>query len=216
MNSAFQKKLACKNSEISELLYYSNNFLSFSKKEDEANKFLEKGDINTTPVKFIINEVKDKDFFISNIEISQYSEYKTEDEVLVLPLSCFTIENICDEIINNIPVKIINLQMLGNYKNKIDNYMKTINQEELQVFYEKSLKSDFGKTLYNSLGKEIHDKFQKEIEKETNVTLENIDIEPPPPKPPSPPPSPPSSSPILGNYISLPLSYSNMRMMSHI
>ena len=83
--------------------------------------------------------------------------------------------------INNISVKIINLQMLDSYKNRIENYMKNINQEQLQNFYEKSLKSEFGKVLYKNLGKEIHDNFQKEIEKETGTHLENIDINPPPP-----------------------------------
>ena len=131
MESAFNKKKECKDSEISELLYYTNNFLSFSKKENVADGFIAAGDRNTIPVKFIINEVKEKNFFISNIEISQYSAYKTEDEILILPLTCFTIENIYDKIINGISVKIINLQMLDSYKNKIENYMKTINQEQL-------------------------------------------------------------------------------------
>ena len=184
MESAFNKKKECKNSEISELLYYTNNFLSFSKKENVADGFINPSDTDKIPVKFIINEVKDKKFFVSNIEISQYSAYNSEDEVLILPLTCFTIENIYEKIINNTSVKIINLQMLDGYKNKIENYMKNINQEQLQNFYEKSLKSEFGKVLYKNLGKEIHDNFQKEIEKETDTHLENIDINPPPPPPP--------------------------------
>ena len=200
------KKKECKDSEISELLYYTNNFLSFSKKENVADGFITPGDRNTIPMKFIINEVKEKNFFISNIEISQYSAYKTEDEILILPLTCFTIENINDKIINGICVKIINLQMLDSYKNKIENYMKTINQEQLQTFYEKSLKSEFGKTLYKNLGKEIHDNFQKEIEKETNITLKNIDIAPPPP-PPSTPKFSSYKSRYLYNEITTPYYY---------
>ena len=181
MESAFKKKKECKNSEISELLYYTNNFLSFSKNENVADEFIKASDNDIIPVKFIINEVKDKNFFISNIEISQYSDYSDEDEVLILPLTCFTIENIYEKKINNISVKIINLQMLDSYKNRIENYMKNINQEQLQNFYEKSLKTEFGKDLYNNFGKEIHDNFQKEIEKETGTHLQNIDIKPPPP-----------------------------------
>ena len=164
--------------------YFTNNFLSFSKKENVADGFISPSDTDKIPVKFIINEVKDKKFFISNIEISQYSAYNSEDEVLILPLTCFTIENIYEKIINNTSVKIINFQMLDSYKNKIENYMKNINQEQLQNFYEKSLKSEFGKVLYKNLGKEIHDNFQKEIEKETGTHLQNIDIDPlPPPLP---------------------------------
>ena len=184
MESAFKKKKECKNSEISELLYYTNTFLSFSKKENVADEFIKASDNDIIPVKFIINEVKDKNFFISNIEISQYSDYSDEDEVLILPLTCFTIKNIYKKKINNIDVKIINLQMLDSYKKTIQNYMKNLNQEQLQDFYENSLNTEFGKDLYINLGKEIHDNFQKEIEKETGTHLQNIDIDPlPPPLP---------------------------------
>ena len=49
--------------------YYTNNFLSFSKKEN-VDSFIKPSDTDKNPVKFIINEVKDKkfkDFIYNNI-----------------------------------------------------------------------------------------------------------------------------------------------------
>jgi hypothetical protein len=182
----YSKKKACKNTEINELLYHSNNFLSFSKKENIADSFISTGNYNEIPVKFIINEVNDKDFFISNIDISQFSRFTHEEEVLILPYSCFIIENISKQIINHISVKIINLKMLDSYKSKVNNYIKTASQEELKVFCEKSLKSDFGKILEKNLGKNLGKEIKKNLQKEIKIIKE-------PPKEPETPGGPEKS-----------------------
>jgi hypothetical protein len=184
----FKKKKACKNTEINELLYHSNNFLSFSKKENIADSFISTGNYNEIPVKFIINEVNDKDFFISNIDISQFSRFTHEEEVLILPYSCFIIENISKQIINHISVKIINLKMLDSYKSKVNNYIKTASQEELKVFCEKSLKSDFGKILEKNLGKNLGKEIKKNLQKEIKIIKE-------PPKEPETPGGPEEPEP---------------------
>ena len=50
LNYYSKKKKACKNTEINELLYHSNNFLSFSKKENIADSFISTGNYNEIPV----------------------------------------------------------------------------------------------------------------------------------------------------------------------
>ena len=89
------------NAGFPKVIVYSRSFLSFSKNKNTAEGFIGKKD-NKDLIKilFIIdkNENKkiDKNRF-SNADISEFSRYGSEEEVLVFPLSCFIISRIESE-----------------------------------------------------------------------------------------------------------------------
>ena len=95
--------------------YSCKNFLSFSKSEKEADKFLNKNlgcDNSLYPTKFIIEKCGKKlngNNLMSNIEMRHYSGFASEQEVLFLPLSCFEVTSIDDSVFNEKNIKIIKL-----------------------------------------------------------------------------------------------------------
>ena len=102
-------------------MYYCKNFLSFSKSEKEAEKFLKKNlgcDNSLYPVKFIIKNNLSDDNLMSNVEMRDYSWIASEQEVLFLPLSCFKIIDMHDSLFNNTKIKLIELNYVGIYNNK--------------------------------------------------------------------------------------------------
>ena len=54
-------------------------------------------DDNTVNILFILDECKDENFFVTNIDIESLSSIKSEKEVLILPLTCFEIVEIGEE-----------------------------------------------------------------------------------------------------------------------
>ena len=97
-------------------LYYCNNFLSFSKSEEEANKFLGNNlncDDSLFPTRFIIEKNENISNLMSNVEMRHYSTFATEKEVLFLPLSSFRITDISDSKFMNKNIKIIKLNYVG-------------------------------------------------------------------------------------------------------
>ena len=101
--------------------YSCKNFLSFSKSEVEANKFLRKNlncDNSLYPTKFIIEKCGIKlngNKLMSNIEMRHYSGIASEQEVLFLPLSCFKVTKIDDSVFENTNIKIIKLNYVGMF-----------------------------------------------------------------------------------------------------
>lgn len=99
--------------------YSCKNFLSFSKSEKEADKFLNKNlgcDNSLYPTKFIIEKCGKKlngNNLMSNIEMRHYSGFASEQEVLFLPLSCFEVTSIDDSVFNEKNIKIIKLNYVG-------------------------------------------------------------------------------------------------------
>ena len=95
--------------------------MSFSKKKDKAMEFLVKSIYNDcTTILFNIQKPKNKNFFLSNIDISSFSKFKSEAEILFLPLSCFEIIDISSEK-NFLGVKYIEVKLkyLDEYEEKI-------------------------------------------------------------------------------------------------
>ena len=106
------------NYKSNKYLYYCKNFLSFSKSEEEAEKFLKKNlecDNSLFPVEFIIKNNLSNDNLMSNVEMRHYSGIASEQEVLFLPLSCFKIIDVWDSLFNNTKIKIITLNYVGMY-----------------------------------------------------------------------------------------------------
>jgi hypothetical protein len=80
--------------ETDKIFFFSRKFLSFSKKEEIANDFLQTAifcNYTGVYVRFIVEGIEDDDFFVSNIDINamNLSAFTEEEEVLFLPLSCF-------------------------------------------------------------------------------------------------------------------------------
>jgi hypothetical protein len=98
--------------------YSCKNFLSFSKSEKEADKFLNNNlgcDNSLYPTKFIIEKCGklNGNNLMSNIEMRHYSGFASEQEVLFLPLSCFEVTSIDDSVFNEKNIKIIKLNYVG-------------------------------------------------------------------------------------------------------
>ena len=124
-NQEFQEmkdsfRLAKKNKSLKPI-YYAKNLMSFSKKKDKAMEFLLTSSYNDcTTILFNIQKPKNKKFFLPNIDISSFSEFESEAEILFLPLSCFEIMDISSEK-NFSGVKYIEVKLkyLDEYEEKI-------------------------------------------------------------------------------------------------
>ena len=132
------------------LFYFSKNFLSFSKDEKNAKNFLkpiENGE-NAISVLFIIEKIKKDDFFITNIDIENLSQFKNEKEVLVLPMTCFEIVKIDEEeIFNNVKYRKIYLNYLDKYEDEINKKINEFDEKKINEFFTNSMKSKFGESI---------------------------------------------------------------------
>ena len=135
------------------LFYYSKSFLSFSKEKDEATKpafFNNDYQGDTETVLFIIKKCKNEKYFISNVDIEKFSNYKDEKEVLILPLTCFKVVRIGNkETYRNVTYRKIYLSYLDKYLDKITEKINNLNskndKEEINKFFTDSIRSNFGK-----------------------------------------------------------------------
>ena len=142
------------------LFFFSKNFLSFSKTKHIAHSFLN-NDNKSVTVLFILEEPKDKDFFLTNLDIESLSAIPSEKEVLMLPLTCFEIVKIDDEdTYKNVKYRKIYLKYLDKYQKsiieKIDYLKESQNEIELKKFFENSMKNLFGQIV-----KKCYDKNNK-------------------------------------------------------
>ena len=137
-------------------IYYAKNFLSFSKSQNVAKKFLKDVQKGLKKILFILQKPKNKKFFISNIEIESYSEFgNKEEEVLFLPLSCFEIIDIREEKESDLEYSIVELRYLENYKEEIDSEIEKIKNDKdgenaqikIDEFFVNSINSKFGKDV---------------------------------------------------------------------
>ena len=160
MNNNYLKAQGNKDKSL-KAIYYSKNFLSFSKDKNKSFEFLDNRE-NCTSILFVIQKPKNKDFFITNIDIESFSSFKNEKEVLFLPLSCFEIIEISSEkqiIKNNKKYKLreVKIKYLENYEKEINSKIEKIKgTDEINNFFEKSLKSKYGEDVqkyYNKKNK---------------------------------------------------------------
>ena len=89
-------------------------------------------------------------------------------EVLFLPFSCFSVEEIITDNFEQeeIKIKIIHLKYLDSYKIKIDEAIKEINNSE-------EIKDEIENGLMNDLGKDVKDLFKSNIKHEYEKYIEN-------------------------------------------
>ena len=150
-------KKAKNENKINSFFYYCKMFLSFSKSEKVAKNFLNFGNDELIPVLFEVKglneeDMKNNNFFVSNLDLENISEYKNEEEVLFLPFSCFEILSITDEEIvsfgENLKFKRIILNYLYKYKSQLYDYIKDIKEKEkLQNFLKLSINSEFSQEI---------------------------------------------------------------------
>ena len=170
----------CQNKdEINSCLYFSKNFMSFSKKLDVALGFMNEGNENLIPVLFEVEGIDEKeqinDFLVTNLDLDNITEYEEED-VLFLPFSCFEIISINNEEINSfgkiIKFKKINLSYIYKYKTSIHEYIQKIEEKEkFEVFLKEVINSEFRNEISESMNfynLDIGKEFQKCIIKTIN------------------------------------------------
>ena len=106
--------------KIPKVIVYIKPFQSYTMKKNIAIKFMNKAKKREkhSNVLFIINkkEYDLKEELFSNAYIADYSKYKSEDEVLFFPYSCFGIEKI-NQVDNHLE---ISLEYLGKYKSYLE------------------------------------------------------------------------------------------------
>ena len=112
---------------------FSKSFLSFSKDENEAKKYLEYTDKNLPKVLFkLINDNKEGYNLSTHGDIGKISYYPNEKEVLFFPFSSFEIKDIQNINIENEKGYEIILLYLGKYLKDIENDKNiTINENKI-------------------------------------------------------------------------------------
>ena len=168
LKSEFDKIITNKNKCVNnneKLFYFSKNFLSFSKDEQVAKDpvFFNNQNYGNTvvTVEFIIEKCENEKYFITNIDIESLSNFRTEKEVLILPLTCFEVVKIGDEEeYKNVKYRKIYLSYLDKYLDKIIEKINELNnksdKKEIDNFFTKSMNSKFGKNVID-----CYDKKQK-------------------------------------------------------
>ena len=168
------------NLETNKIFFFSRKFLSFSKKEEIANEFLQTAifcNYTGIYVRFIVEGIEDDDFFVSNIDINamNLSAFAEEEEVLFLPLSCFEVVKIEDENFFGNNIKIIRLRYLNKYKDIInknfENILKEQNNDKLEQFINEGINSKYSQGICKYLGYDFNEHFYDEISRKTNVEL---------------------------------------------
>ncbi|MCQ2819769.1 MAG: hypothetical protein MJ252_21095 [archaeon] len=110
-------------------------FLSFSKQESVADYFVthSKKSKELSRVKFKIQGIPiSSSYFVSNAEIGSLSEFPEEEEVLVLPFSCFEVVDIRPDKLDG--VTLVELKHLYESEKKIKNYIKWSGKDEVAQF----------------------------------------------------------------------------------
>ena len=137
LKSEFDKIITNKNKCVNnneKLFYFSKNFLSFSKDEEVAKNpaFFNNQNYGNTvvTVEFIIEKCENEKYFITNIDIESLSNFRTEKEVLILPLTCFEVVKIGDEEeYKNVKYRKIYLSYLDKYLDKITEKINELNNK---------------------------------------------------------------------------------------
>jgi len=149
-------------------IYYARNFLSFSKSQKTAFKFLKTVPIGLKKILFVLQKPQNKDFFISNLDIGSYSVYgNNEEEVLFLPLSCFEIIDIHEEKESNLEYSVVKLRYLENYKKDIDSEIEKIKNDKNDEKAQKKIDEFFENSLYSKFGKDV----QKYYDKKNKISI---------------------------------------------
>jgi len=144
-------------------LFYSKQFLSFSKDMNVSCKFLPKdADKNSIPILFEVNISNSKDAYSNNVDIEEFALYPQEKEVTFLPYSCFVIEEKFEDFEKDgIKYKKIKLNYLGNYSKQINEKIKDLNKEKIKSLLESD--SNFSENIKKKFKNEFKDLVQSDL-----------------------------------------------------
>ena len=173
------KELMKKKTEKQDILFFTKNFLSFSKSRGVADSFLNNGKNKVVGnnslllCMFIIE--KGENSIAYNIDVLDNSALgDKEEEVLFLPMSSFLVTKIetIDEYKNYIYLK-----YLDKYKIKIDEKLRKISKSEKEKLdFKKAFLNDYGKyiyMLYNNIIDDCNKYISKDI-KDFRVDIPDI------------------------------------------
>ena len=172
-------ELMNKRREKDEILFFSKNFLSFSKSRGVADRFLNmnKGgvDANDSLLLCIFILEKGENSIAYNIDVLDNSHFQeSEKEVLFLPMSSFLVTKL--ETIDKYN-NYIYLKYLDKYKTKIDEKLRKITQSEKdKLDFKKAFLNDFGKysyILYNNIIDDYNKYISRDI-KDFKVDIPDI------------------------------------------
>ena len=148
------KKIKKSNNELNAALFYSKKILSFSKDINVSYSFVNNNYENSIIFETNISGIKKySDILSYNVDITNFSYFQAEKEVDFLPFSCFLIEGGIEERkIDNHNCKIVKLNYLGKYIDKINSKLEDLNEFNI----EKILKNEKTKFI-----KDINEKYKK-------------------------------------------------------
>ena len=149
------------------------NFQSFSKDLFIAESFLCQ---NTEGNALLIVEgIKElNNFYISNLDIENFSNFSNEKEVLFLPWSSFEIVSIRTDSLCGKNFKEIRMKYLNEYKNKIDGYLnkvwnstesENIRKKNFNHLIEKIFNSEIRLQVENDFSSKMKEQIDEEIKK---------------------------------------------------
>ena len=142
--------------EDENILFFTKSFLSFTKNETIADNFI-KYEQYYVPCKYVIENYNSQ--FAYNIDVKDNTYYKTEEEILFLPMSCFFVVNIKKtENREKETVYNVYLKYIDEYSKKIEDKFKRINQNiKDHSDFENAFLTEFGKHLYKLYNNIIDD-----------------------------------------------------------
>ena len=165
-----------KDKYLPSFLLYSRCFLSFSKEEDVAKKFLGKNNDKTYAVFFELkNNEKILNKYSSNADIENLSAFSTEREVLFFPYTCFCLENI--EFKDEEKYVKIELEYLGRYDIALEKFKQDINirNEFIEEFVDCFHQQNYSKELLNANIIKFNIININNIEAKKNIILEKFE-----------------------------------------
>ena len=125
-----------KKPDLPSSIVFSKSYLSFSKKKEVAEQFLniKNENKNLSKVLYIIEKDDNMDYSLStHSDISEISKYPKEEEVLFFPFSSFEIKDIKEIEYNDEKIYEIKLLYLGKYLKIIENLDGDILESEFKT-----------------------------------------------------------------------------------
>ena len=183
----FLKSKSQKYNKFNFCLSSNRSFLSFSKDKNKAINFMNEGNDKNLSILFYIEGIdiknfNENDFFISNLDMQNISEFDNEKEVLVLPFSCFEIKSIEDSTIDlfgsKIQIKIITLNYLYKFKDEIYKYIIDIkdDKEKMESFLKNVVNSKFSSEIVQLIQFDIRTEFKKLLEEKFILDKKLLDF----------------------------------------
>ena len=167
-----QEKFDKKNKE-EKTIFYSKNFLSFSKEEDVAEDFAKNSSENQDLIKIIyILKVEDSSDYMNNIDVGNNSQFEDKEaEVLFFPFSCFMVEKI-EDLNKKYNLTVFHLKYLSGANDIIKNEVKNKPIEKIKKKLEEVFLNGYGKYICK-LFKGINEIYDSYIEEKTGIKIKS-------------------------------------------